>query len=171
VLELARMEKGQHRAEPVVGDVRPIVAQVIESLRPHADAQGVELILEAPEGLPPAKVDRDALVQVLFNLVDNAVKFGRPQAGERARVRVTLEARGDGVVVHVLDEGPGVPKGQLPLIFDAFYRGERELTRTTKGTGIGLALVAGLVADMGGRVTARNREEGGLEVMVELAAG
>jgi len=170
VLELARMEKGQHRAEPVVGDVRPIVEQVVESLRPHAEAQGVELVLECPEPLPPARVDRDALVQVLFNLIDNAVKFGKPEAGERSTVRVRLEAGGDGVAVQVRDEGPGVPKGQLPLIFEAFYRGERELTRTTKGTGIGLALVAGLVADMGGRVKARNRDGGGLEVTVELAA-
>lgn len=170
VLELARMEKGQHRAEPVIGDVGPIVEQVVDSLRPHAEAQGVGLELEVPEGLRPARVDRDALVQVLFNLIDNAVKFGKPKAGERSVVRVALEARGDGVAVHVRDEGPGVPKQQLPLIFEAFYRGERELTRTTKGTGIGLALVAGLVADMGGRVRARNRDGGGLEVTVELAA-
>ncbi len=168
VLELARMEKGQQRAEPVVEQVGPIVEQVLDSLRPHAEAQGVELVLEAEEGLPPAKVDRDALVQVLFNLVDNAVKFGRPAAGERASVRVRLERGRDGVAVRVQDEGPGVPRGQLPLIFDAFYRGERELTRTTKGTGIGLALVRGLVADMGGRVWARNRDGGGLEVILEL---
>ncbi len=170
VLELARMEKGQRRAESVVGDVRPIVEQVVESLRPHAEAQGVELVLDGPDPLPPARVDRDALVQVLFNLIDNAVKFGKPKAGERSTVRVRVEASGDGVAVKVRDAGPGVPRGQLPLIFEAFYRGERELTRTTKGTGIGLALVAGLVADMGGQVKARNRDGGGLEVTVELAA-
>ena len=170
VLELARMEKGQQRAEPVVGDVGPIVQQVVDSLRPHAEAHGVGLELEVPDDLQPARVDCDALVQVLFNLIDNAVKFGKPKAGERSVVRVALEAGSDGVAVHVRDEGPGVPKQQLPLIFEAFYRGERELTRTTKGTGIGLALVAGLVADMGGRVRARNRDGGGLEVTVELAA-
>jgi two-component system OmpR family sensor kinase len=74
-------------------------------------------------------------------------------------------------VLAVRDHGPGVPAGQLRRIFQPFYRGERELTRRTKGTGIGLALVHGLVRGMGGRVDARNHPGGGLEVRVVLAAG
>jgi signal transduction histidine kinase len=68
------------------------------------------------------------------------------------------------------DRGPGVAPRQLRRIFEPFWRGESELTRTTKGTGIGLALVRGLVARMGGTVSARNGEAGGLEVRVRLAA-
>ncbi len=94
------------------------------------------------------------------------MKFGGPR-------EVTLRAAADdgGVVVTIDDRGPGVPPAQLPLIFEAFYRGERELTRQTRGTGIGLALVSGLVGDMGGRVRASNRAGGGLRVSVWLPGG
>ncbi len=167
VLELARLERGGGQVERVVGPVDDVLTQVVEILGPHARERGFALELCIEDGLPPASMDRDALLQVLVNLVDNALKF----AANAEDKRVVLEARAVGgeVVLAVRDHGPGVPAGQLRRIFQPFYRGERELTRRTKGTGIGLALVAGLVRRMGGRVDARNHPEGGLEVRVVLA--
>ena len=169
VLELSRLERGTREVERVVGPVGEVLEQVLEILGPHARERGFELALELAPDLPPASMDRDALLQVLVNLVDNAIKF-TAQAEDK---RVVLQARavGSELVLSVRDHGPGVPQAQLRSIFQPFYRGERELTRRTKGTGIGLALVAGLVARMGGRVDARNHPEGGLEVRVVLAAG
>ena len=163
VLELSRLEQGGPRPAPVVGDLGPLVEEAVATLSPHAAAQGVRFEVELPEGLPPVRLDRDGLLQVLVNLMDNAVKFG----GE-GMVGLTAEAVQGGVVLRVRDRGPGVPGGQLGSIFEPFYRGERELTRATKGTGIGLALVRQLVADMGGRVVARNHPEGGFEVVLRL---
>jgi two-component system phosphate regulon sensor histidine kinase PhoR len=116
-------------------------------VRPHATAAGFRLEVVADPGLPPVRLDRDGLVQVLVNLVDNAVKFTAD--GER-RVVFTLRARGGGVALSVRDFGPGVPEDQLARVFEPFWRGERELVRRTRGTGIGLALVRGLAAGMGG---------------------
>jgi len=166
VLELARLERGSRQVERVVGPVGPLLEAVIEILGPHAKERGFSLEIEASPDLPPVSMDRDALLQVLVNLVDNAIKFA---AGAEDK-RIVLQARAVGgeIVLSVRDHGPGVPAGQLRRIFQPFYRGERELTRRTKGTGIGLALVAGLVRRMGGRVDARNHPEGGLEVRVVL---
>lgn len=168
VLELSRVEQGRARPAPVVGPVGPVIDDALAMLRPHAAAVGVELVVDVASGLPPVAIDRDGLIQVLVNLVDNAVKFGG-----QGTVRLRVAPEGGGAVLVVRDEGPGVPRAQLRRIFEPFFRGERELTRTTRGTGIGLALVRTLVEEMGGRVSAANHPEGGLEVRVHLvgAAG
>lgn len=168
VLELARLEKGRRPMNTTVGDAGDALRAVAELFGPQAEAAGFELIVEAPSGLPAVAVDRDALVQVIFNLVDNAVKYAR-EADDR-RIVLRAEAAGDGVRLAVRDHGPGVPARQLRQVFEPFFRGERELTRTAKGTGIGLALVRGLVDGMGGAVAARNARGGGLEVCITLPA-
>ncbi|MEL6343572.1 MAG: HAMP domain-containing sensor histidine kinase [Myxococcota bacterium] len=168
VLELSRLEKGNRAAQLTVGDVGPILEQTAAILRPHVARQGMTLSVEVGPGLPPAVVDTDALSQVLVNLVDNAVKFAKSSEPGAVRLIASQRPVGDGIEIRVRDHGPGVPSRQLDQIFEPFFRGERELTRKTKGTGIGLALVARLVATMGGEVRARNHPEGGLEVIIGL---
>lgn len=167
VLTLGQLEKGTAAPTLVVGDAAAVVAEALEVVRPHATAAGFRLEVVADPGLPPVRLDRDGLVQVLVNLVDNAVKFTAD--GER-RVVFTLRARGGGVALSVRDFGPGVPEDQLARVFEPFWRGERELVRRTRGTGIGLALVRGLAAGMGASVEARNAPGGGFEVTLSLAA-
>ncbi len=167
VLELARLERGGGKVERVVGPVGEVLEQVLEVLGPHARQKGFTLELMLAPDLPAVSMDRDALLQVLLNLVDNALKFA--VLADDKRIVLQARAHGAEVVLAVRDHGPGVPSRQLHRIFQPFYRGERELTRRTKGTGIGLALVAGLVQRMGGRVEALNHPEGGLEVRVVLA--
>ena len=169
VLELSRLEKGASAGGDIItGDVRPVLEEAVRVLERHAQERGFSIRLEAKEDLPPARYERDGLLQVLINLVDNGIKFSK---GADAK-EVVIEAlpKGGSVVLRVRDHGPGVPARQLGSIFQPFYRGERELTRRTKGTGIGLALVKGIVDRMGGNVSARNHPEGGFEVRVALAA-
>ena len=166
VLTLSRMEKGKSTVRPVVGAVGPILAQAAEVLGPHIKRQRFTLTITVEEGLPEVMVDPDALSQVLVNLVDNAVKFSAD--ADNRSIQLSAERTGDGVQLVVRDHGPGVPDRQLSLIFQPFYRGERELTRKTNGTGLGLALVAGLVEGMGGRISADNHPGGGLRVAVQL---
>jgi len=105
------------------------------------------------------KVDDDALVQILINLVDNALKFS--SRGECRRVNIQVQADGSSHVrFAVRDYGPGVPRAQMRRIFELFYRPGDSITRQTAGTGIGLALVRELAAAMGGTVEVVNREPG-----------
>ena len=159
VLELSRIERQQRPMNLTVGDVRPVIEEVLTVLAPHAKSAGFTLSMQAGRDVVPARFERDALLQVLFNLVDNAIKYAVDAADKNIIVSVAADTSG-GVLVSVADKGPGVPLKHLSHVFEPFYRGQQELTRTAAGTGIGLALVRGLVAGMGGRVTAANTEPG-----------
>jgi signal transduction histidine kinase len=162
VLEFSRLERGTRRLELHAAPLAPVVEELVGLLRPHAERQGFALELALDANLPAVRFERDALAQILFNLVENALKYAR-SAGVRS-VRVGCARERDRVVLTVRDRGPGVPERRLARIFEPFYRGEDELTRETGGSGIGLALVKGLAERMGAVVSARNLPEGGLEV-------
>jgi signal transduction histidine kinase len=165
VLELSRLENGTRRARLDWGDLGAVCRDVEALVRPHVEGAGFALRLDLEAGLPAVRFDRDALMQVLFNLVDNAVKYSNGTNAKEILLRCR-RAGGD-LRLTVADCGPGVPAHDLRRIFEPFYRGENELTRRTRGTGIGLALVRGLADEMGARVTGHNLPEGGFEV--ELA--
>ena len=169
VLELSQLEQKKRSMRMEVGNIVPVVEEAMALVAPHAESQGFSLRMVAKDDLPQVRYDRDALLQVLFNLVDNALKY----SGDARNKEIVLSCLKDGdrVVVTVADHGPGVPRRHLKKIFEPFYRAENELTRTFKGTGIGLALVRGLVEEMGGSVAGANSAGGGFKVEVSLAAG
>ena len=166
VLEFSRLE-GQKAERPLTREsLEEPLRDVVKLLRPYARSQEFSLVLEIDAGLPPVAFDRDALQQLLFNLIDNALKYAR--TAERKEILVHCFETAGGVTLRVRDYGPGVARAHQPHLFEAFYRGEDELTRRTKGTGIGLALVRGLAEEMGARVSARNHADGGFEVEIRL---
>jgi len=167
VLELARLERGERPLELVIGDPGSVLAEVGAIVAPHVAAAGFTVVVER-EPCPPTRFERDALLQVVMNLVDNAVKFGRAASDRRIVLRCAPGPDG-AACLSVRDHGPGVPLADLAHVFQPFWRGERELTRTTTGTGIGLALVRGLVERMGGRIRAANHPQGGFLVEVVLS--
>ncbi len=167
VLELSQLEKKKRSMKIEVGNVLPVVEEALALIEPHAEKQGFSLRLVAEDSLPQVRFDRDALLQVLFNLVDNALKYSRN--ADHKEIVLSCLKQGERVAVTVTDHGPGVRRRHLKKIFEPFYRAESELTRTSKGTGIGLALVRGLVEQMGGSVAGANGANGGFEVEVSLA--
>ena len=103
--------------------------------------------------------------QVLNNTLDNAAKYAGPEATVRVSAHVIEDLR---VRITIEDGGPGVPPEALPRLFEKFYRVPRKGEGSRRGTGIGLAVVRGLVDAMGGRVAARPSELGGLAVDIDL---
>jgi signal transduction histidine kinase len=168
VLEFSRLERGTREMNVRAGPLEPVVREAVDKLRAHAAKQGFSLEVDVAPELPPVRYDRDALLQVLFNLVDNAMKY----AGAAPERRVVIEARAEGgeIVLAVRDFGPGVSGGHLARIFEPFYRGEDEMTRSTKGTGIGLALVRDLSERMGAKVRGANAPGGGFRVSLAFEA-
>jgi len=168
VLEFSRLEQGTRDLSLVAAPIGPVVEEAARILEPHAREVGFRLDVEVEAGLPPVRFDRDAVLQVVFNLVDNGLKYARD--ADEPVVVLRCERRDGGVVLSVRDHGPGVPAQHLSKVFEAFYRGGDELTRTAKGTGIGLALVKGLAERMGAVVTGRNVDDGGFEVSLRFQA-
>lgn len=166
VLEFSRLEKGARRISLEAGDIGAAVREVAELVRPHVEEAGFTLDVTIDPDLPPVPLERDAVMQILFNLVDNAVKYADGVDPKTIELRCGRD--GNGARLAVRDRGPGVPPWHLKKIFDPFYRAENELTRRTKGTGLGLALVRSLAERMNARVNARNVPTGGFEVELEF---
>ena len=164
VLEFARSEREEAPLALRSGRLGDDLASLCEALRPHAAEAGFTLELSAATDAPAVAYDRDAVAQIVVNLVDNALKYAR-SASHRV-VRVICSSDGDGVALRVRDFGPGVAPRDLERIFELFRRGEGEAARATRGTGLGLALVRSLARRMGAQVSARNADGGGLEVRV-----
>jgi signal transduction histidine kinase len=146
-------------------DVRPVdlaeVAGAAVALARGAAADA-EIALEASLEAAPAEGDPERLRQVVVNLLSNALRH--TATGGRIEVRTAVE--GDDAVLEVLDSGPGIAPGDLPHVFERFYRGAG--AEGSSGSGIGLAVAAELVAAHGGTIGARNRPEGGAVFTVRL---
>lgn len=167
VLQLSRMSRGDLRVELRPVEIAELMDLVRERVTAPAERAGFRLELRCA-GPGRVQADPDAFLQVLINLVDNALKFA-------ARSEPRLVAIGcERLDAHwwrfqVRDHGPGVPKASRRQIFRLFYRGEEAIKQAIPGTGIGLALVQGLTLAMGGRVTVVNKEPGA-ELRVDLRA-
>ncbi len=148
------------RTEPV--DLADVATSAADLLRPLADDRETTLTVEAR----PAAVigDADRLHQIAVNLIANAVKFTPPGGA------ITVSTRADGISarLEVVDNGPGIPEHDLPRVFDRFWRGANG--DKANGSGIGLAVVAELVAVHQGTVTAGNVPGGGARLTVTIPA-
>ncbi len=129
-------------------DLCDVVAVALEVCGPKAEAKSIELREDCP-GRLFARVSPPLLEQAVVNLIDNAVKY----SAEGSTVVVTLEERGDEVVVSVTDEGQGVAREHLPRLFERFYRVDKARSRDLGGTGLGLAIVKHVAQIHGGRVS------------------
>ncbi|MFK7929138.1 MAG: ATP-binding protein [Myxococcota bacterium] len=166
VLAFSQLDRGLPVAQGQTGKLGSVIQDVARMMDPQFEAAGATLALHIDQDVTELPVDRDALSQVLTNLLDNALKFSKDAENRTVALRVQAEA--DRAVLTVRDRGPGVPPALLKTMFRPFVRGERELTRRTQGTGIGLALVKELIEQLGGTVRASNHPDGGLHVAVSL---
>ncbi|QFY62505.1 phosphate regulon sensor histidine kinase PhoR [Rhizobium grahamii] len=138
LLSLSRLELKSHIAPDQKVDLVPLLGHVRDSLLPLAKDVGVEIALHLPEGKAEVLGDRDELVQVFENLMENACKYGQ----EGKSVDVFLKnGPGEPVEVSVVDKGPGIPAEHVPRLTERFYRVSIEDSRSKKGTGLGLAIV------------------------------
>lgn len=168
VLELSRLENSQRRFDMRPGSFQEVLDEIQAVMAEKLRQEGFTLAIVSP-AVPDFPYDREVMVQVLLNLIENSIKFGR-QSDDR-RITVSLEAMATSVAVRVTDTGPGIPPKALKKIFDDFYRVEDPLTRTTGGTGIGLSLVKKFVTAMGGKVTAANNDGPGCTITIHLPRG
>jgi signal transduction histidine kinase len=167
VLELSRLEKRHRRPELRSGSFEDVLEEVRglmeEGLRQGGFALTVENRLARP-----FRYDREIMVQVLINLVENSVKFGRSSPQKHIAIRLAEEGRR--VRIELSDTGPGIPPADLKKVFHDFYRSKAAASGAAGGTGIGLALVRRFVALLGGEVSASNNPGPGCTFTIRLPA-
>ncbi|MCC6443382.1 MAG: PAS domain-containing protein [Armatimonadetes bacterium] len=147
LLELARTETRQVRLEQTDVPLRPLVSDILDRFDALAGEKQIALDNEVPEKLV-AWADRDALSQILGNLIDNAVKYTQP----KGFVHISAAAEEDFIGIQVADTGIGILQEHQSRIFERFYRVDRSRSRSLGGTGLGLAIVKHLVEAHGGSV-------------------
>ena len=155
---------GERAPEPI--RVAALCDQVGATVRARAEAAGLTLAIEA-DGEPIAFGDPDGLEQVLENLVDNAIKYGRREGGS---IRIAARTAAGRVRLSVADDGPGIAAAHLPRIFERFYRVDPGRARDRGGTGLGLSIARHLVESMGGEIAVESAVGEGTRFTVELPA-
>ena len=155
VLDFARMQRGATARGRQVCDLVEVVHEVVDTCRPHLDTVGVSLTLENTAEKLPLVGDRDALAQIVMNLVSNAKKYG----GKEILVRVRQQDNHG--YVDVMDRGPGIPAKKLETIFQPFTRLNESQASGVSGSGLGLTLARGMAQAHGGDVTYSPRDGGG----------
>ncbi|WP_430395379.1 ATP-binding protein [Ferrovibrio sp.] len=149
LLSLSQIEMREHDRPRDAVALQPLLRDLAEGLQPQAEAKGVTITLELDDAVPSALGARDELAQVFQNLIDNAVKYGRPGS----HVTVSLRRHDElGLEVAVEDEGEGIPKQHLPRLTERFYRVDSARSRELGGTGLGLAIVKHIISRHRGRL-------------------
>jgi PAS domain S-box-containing protein len=164
LLDVTRLELGRMRLTPQMIRAVDLVEVAIDTLAPLAAARRLRLDATVSTPVETVQADPDRILQVLSNLIGNAVKF-TPAGG---RVDVHVVSDGDAVRFTVQDTGPGIPPDELPRVFDRFWQSKRT---NRSGAGLGLAIARGLIQAHGGRIWVESTLNEGTAVHFTLPLG
>ena len=165
VLDFSRLEQGKKKYERVERDLAAELRRLADAHGPRLAEAGLALAVETP-GRVLVATDRDAVEQIVLNLLDNACKY----AADGGEVLLGIEPAAMGVRVVVADRGPGVPPEQRERIFEKFHRVDDRLTAEKPGAGLGLSIARQLAHGLGGDLVCREREGGGARFILTLPA-
>lgn len=169
LLSLSRIEMDRHLRPEQAIDLRPLLDEVGKALAPQLEADGRQLLLELPPDLSQVIADRDQILQVLHNLLTNALKYGRPGTPIRLSAENLPMPRNETMVrISVADEGEGIDADLLPRLTERFFRVDAGRSRELGGTGLGLAIVKRIVERHRGQLEIRSRKGEGTVVSLLL---
>lgn len=160
VLDFSRLERGEKKYNLGELDLATLVNETVATYRPHLESNGFHLEYKLPATPVAVRGDRDALAQIIVNLISNAEKYSNGSKEVVVEVSSRSEVAGH-IEVRVLDRGPGVPRGLEEKIFEQFYRVPDSLSSGIQGSGLGLTLARQIARAHGGDVIYSAREGGG----------
>jgi two-component system, OmpR family, sensor histidine kinase KdpD len=163
LLNMTRIESGAIKLHLEPGDVQDLIGTALEQLGKRASKNKIKV--DVQPNLPLIPMDFTLMVQVIVNLLENAIKY----SPEDSLIEVTATVDGTNTRLQILDRGAGIPSEDLSRVFDKFYRVQRP--ESVSGTGLGLSISKGIVEAHGGEIRATNREGGGTILEVELPLG
>lgn len=163
LLNMTRIESGAIKLHVEPGDLQDLIGTALEQLGGRAEQHQIKV--EVPANFPLVPMDFSLMVQVIANLLENAIKY----SPMNSLIEVSASLQDSKACIHILDRGTGIPSEDLSRIFDKFYRVQRP--ESVSGTGLGLSISKGIVEAHGGRIRAVNRQGGGTILEVELPLG
>ena len=168
LMSLSRIEAGRFVAPSERVAVDEVVTAAVENCRQRAEAGQCAVQVRIDDDLPPVLADQGQLVQLLDNLLSNAIRYGCQSDGCSVQVAAS---RDEGfVLLSVHDNGPGIAREHLRRVTERFYRVDAARSRESGGTGLGLAIVKHIVERHRGTIEIRSAESDGTEVLVRLPA-
>ncbi len=164
LLSLTRLEARQVQAEYSTIRLDAFFNQLVRDWEKRMEPGSVEFEIQASEKLPPIEVDTLRFEQVMLNLLENAVAYSKPPR------RIVLSAAGqdEQMEIRVADNGVGIPPGDLPRIFERFYRVDKARSRASGGTGLGLSIVQQIIQAHRGSVHAESEVGKGTAIVLRL---
>ncbi len=141
LLDISRIQAGERKFKPMNFNIAEMARQIVISLEGRINEKKLELVFTSSEDRMYAKADMDAIYQVLYNLCDNAAKFARPGG----KMSLDLSEENCVVTVSVYNEGEGIPKEDLPFVFDRFYKADKSRGIDKTGTGLGLYIAKKII--------------------------
>ena len=146
VLAFGKLEQGKKTYHLINFEMDRLLGQMIQAHSIRIENQGMEIISQIEGGDYKVKTDRDAIEQVILNLVDNALKY----ADKGKFIKFVLEKDGSFILLKICDDGPGIPKAQQEMIFEKFHRVDNSLTTKQPGSGLGLSIARQILRDLEG---------------------
>jgi len=148
ILDFTKIEGDRKKFDFEMADIGILLQEIVSTIQDRVRHKGFVIQVEIVKPLPSIKVDRAAITQAINNLIDNAIKY----SGEAKNVFVRAFTENQYLIIAVKDFGVGIKKEEIDKVFERFYRGGDELTRTVKGSGLGLTLVKQIVESHHGNV-------------------
>jgi two-component system phosphate regulon sensor histidine kinase PhoR len=164
LLSLSRIELVEHQPPSNPVDLIEVIERLAAAFEPRLPERNAAIVLELGRNLPPVTGDADQLAQVVQNLLDNALRYGR----EGGQIRLIARQANQGVMLEVADDGPGIEAAHLPRLTERFYRVDQARSRKTGGTGLGLAIVKHIVNRHRGRLTIESQVGRGTTIRIWL---
>jgi two-component system sensor histidine kinase GlrK len=152
LLDLSKMEAGMMTYDFELTHVDALIKRAVSEITPLVEAKEITLENELDDTVPPLRIDPERTLQVLRNLLGNAVKF-TPRGG---RVQIAAQPSNGKVAISVTDSGPGIPAESLTSIFEKFNQGSRQTRHMPQGTGLGLAIAKNIITAHGGKIWAES---------------
>ena len=163
ILVLSEIESFIGDSNMEKNNIKEIVEEVVEILKPRSDEKDLELITEVDENLDKYKCNKDRIKQLLINLVDNSVKYT-----DKGNVKIKVTTEYKNLVIIVEDTGIGISKEHLDRVFERFYRVDKGRSRKMGGTGLGLSIVKHIVELYNGTIEIASEEKKGTRIKIIL---
>lgn len=153
ILDVSRLESGTMKFVVVQTDVKNMILETIEIMRPYAIRKEMNITTEFEENLPELNVDKERIKQVLINIINNAIKF----SANGSAIHILTKRKDEDIVFEIQDFGRGIPRNELKKVFDIFYQVDSGEDRKYGGVGLGLAISRGIILAHGGKIWVKSK--------------